>query len=55
MEEHVLVDRVRALAPMVAEHAREAEEARQPVDSVMQALEDAGVYRYFVPKKYGGY
>jgi alkylation response protein AidB-like acyl-CoA dehydrogenase len=40
---------------MVAEHARQAELARKPVDAVMQALEDTGVYRYFVPKKYGGY
>ncbi len=55
MTEQELVQRVRALAPMVAEHAAEAEAQRKPVDSVMKALEDAGVYRYFVPKKYGGY
>ncbi|HEY5646689.1 MAG TPA: acyl-CoA dehydrogenase family protein [Pseudomonadales bacterium] len=55
MEEQDLVDRVRALAPMVAAHARQAEEERKPVDSVMQAIEGAGVYRFFVPKRYGGY
>jgi alkylation response protein AidB-like acyl-CoA dehydrogenase len=55
MQEQELIERVRALAPMVAEHARQAEAERKPVDSVMKAIEDAGVYRYFVPKKYGGY
>ena len=55
MNEQELIERVRALVPMVAEHARQAEQERKPVDAVMQAIEDAGVYRYFVPKKYGGY
>ncbi len=55
MNEQELVERVRALAPMVEAHARQAEEERKPVDAVMKAIEDAGVYRYFVPKRYGGY
>jgi alkylation response protein AidB-like acyl-CoA dehydrogenase len=55
MQEQELVERVRALAPMVEAHARQAEEERKPVDAVMKAIEDAGVYRYFVPKEYGGY
>jgi len=55
VNEQELVERVRALAPMVEAHARQAEEERKPVDAVMKAIEEAGVYRYFVPKRYGGY
>jgi 3-hydroxy-9,10-secoandrosta-1,3,5(10)-triene-9,17-dione monooxygenase len=55
MQEQELIERVRDLVPMVAEHAAQAEQERKPVDAVMKALEDAGVYKFFVPKKYGGY
>ncbi len=55
MQEQDLVERARALAPMLAEYARQAEAERKPVDVVMQAIEDADLYRYFVPKKYGGF
>lgn len=55
MQEQELIERIRAVAPLVAEHAQQAEEERKPVDSVMQAIEETGAYRYFVPKKYGGY
>ena len=49
-----LIRRTRALAPMVAAHAAEAECLRRPVDSVWQALRDSGVFYHFVPKVYGG-
>ena len=55
MQERELVERVRNLVPMVEAHAEQAERERKPVDSVMKALEDAGVYKFFVPKRYGGY
>ncbi len=55
MTEAELLERVEALVPMLAEHAAEAERQRKPVDQVMQAIEDTGIYRYFVPKAYGGY
>jgi alkylation response protein AidB-like acyl-CoA dehydrogenase len=55
MREEELVDRIRALLPTVAEHAIQAEQERKPVDSVMKSLEEAGVYKFFVPKRYGGY
>ncbi len=55
MQEQELVERVRALVPMVAEYAAQAEQERKPVDSVMKALEEAGVYKFFVPTRYGGY
>ncbi|MGD8417466.1 MAG: acyl-CoA dehydrogenase family protein [Pseudomonadales bacterium] len=55
MEERELVERVREIVPLVEAHARQAEEERKPVDAVMMAIEETGVYHYFVPKKYGGY
>ena len=53
--EQALIDRLTALAPMLADNALAAERARRPVDAVMQAIEDTGAYRWFVPKRYGGY
>ncbi len=55
MQEQELVERIRALVPMVAAHAAQAERERKPVDAVMQAIEDTGAYKFFVPKRYGGY
>ena len=55
MEEQELIEKIRSLTPMVEAHASEAERIRKPVDKVMQAIEETQVYRYFVPKKYGGY
>ena len=50
-----LVARLQQLTPMLAEHARQAEEDRKPVDAVMAAIEATGAYRYFVPKRFGGF
>ena len=50
-----LVDRVRAIVPMIAEAAPEAEAARRPLDHVIDALRATGVFRSFVPARYGGY
>jgi alkylation response protein AidB-like acyl-CoA dehydrogenase len=55
MQERELIERIRALAPMVEAHARQAELDRKPVDAVMRAIEETGAYRWFVPKRYGGY
>jgi len=55
MNERQLIDNLKSLAPMLEEHAAEAERLRKPVDSVMKAVEDTQAYRYFVPKKYGGF
>ena len=49
-----LVKRARALMPLLAEHAAEAERLRKPVDSVIKALEEAEIYKLMVPKCYGG-
>ena len=50
-----LVDRVAALAPLIAERSFEAEAQRRPLDEVIDALKATGVFRSFVPKRYGGY
>jgi alkylation response protein AidB-like acyl-CoA dehydrogenase len=49
-----LRDRMLALAPLAAQHAREAEELRRPVDAVWNAIRKSGFFYQFVPKKYGG-
>ena len=55
MEEISLTRAISALAPMVEEHASEAERTRKPVDAVMKAIEETQAYRWFVPRKYGGF
>ena len=49
-----LVARARALTPLLAAHAAQAEKERKPVDSVIKAIEDAEIYKLMVPKCYGG-
>ena len=49
-----LLSRIQALAPLLLDNAEEAERIRKPVDEVMQALEDTGVFRFFVPRRFGG-
>ncbi|HTO06519.1 MAG TPA: hypothetical protein VMR86_05615 [Myxococcota bacterium] len=50
-----LLERVRALAPLIAERAADAELRRKPDDEVIEALKRTGVFRSFVPKRFGGY
>lgn len=50
-----LTARVRALIPLIAEHATQAEADRKPVDDVIEALEGSGVFKSFVPRRFGGY
>ena len=52
--ERELIDALKALTPMIREHAVEAERLRRPVDEVMHAIEATGAYRWFVPRRYGG-
>ncbi|MEQ9450119.1 MAG: hypothetical protein RJQ07_00925 [Pseudomonadales bacterium] len=53
--ERELIDAMKALTPLLREHAAEAERQRKPVDKVMHAIEATGAYRWFVPKRYGGH
>lgn len=49
-----LLEDVRALLPAIAADATNTEANRRPSDRHMQALADTGLYRFFVPKRYGG-
>jgi len=49
-----LAERARKLAPLLAEHAREAEQQRRPDDRVIQALREARIFDLMVPTCYGG-
>jgi alkylation response protein AidB-like acyl-CoA dehydrogenase len=50
-----LIERARALAPLLAEHAAEAERLRRPHDAVIAALEDAEIFKLMVPRQHGGF
>jgi alkylation response protein AidB-like acyl-CoA dehydrogenase len=50
-----LLERIRALVPLVAERAADAEQKRKPDDDVIDALKASGVFRSFVPRRFGGY
>ncbi len=47
--------RVRALLPEIAASATAAEQARKVDDRVMEALARTGVFRAYVPRRFGGY
>ena len=49
-----LVEQARALAPLLAQHAAEAERLRQPHDAVIAALEASGIFELMVPHCHGG-
>jgi alkylation response protein AidB-like acyl-CoA dehydrogenase len=49
-----LTARARALTPLLASHAAEAERIRKPVDTIIQALEEAEIFKLMVPRCYGG-
>lgn len=49
-----LLDRVRALAPVIAERAPHAETLRKPNDETIDALVDAEIIQMLVPGKWGG-
>lgn len=50
-----LIDRAKALAPMLAEHAAPSEALRHPTDEVMTAIEEAEIFKLMVPTRYGGF
>ena len=50
-----LVERVRALAPLISQRSFDAERARKPDDEVIEALKASGVFKSFVPRHFGGY
>lgn len=46
---------MRGVVPLVAARAAEAERERKPDDEVIDALRATGVFRSFVPRRFGGY
>ncbi|MEL6827946.1 MAG: acyl-CoA dehydrogenase family protein [Pseudomonadota bacterium] len=50
-----LIKEAQKLVPLLKEKAREAEEARRPLDEVIKAIEDSGLFSLLVPKCYGGH
>ena len=49
-----LIRRAVALKPLFTDNALKAEQDRKPVDHVIDAVKDAGLFYHFVPRKYGG-
>lgn len=43
------------LLPLVRDHARDAELARQPHDAVIEAVRESGLFAMMVPERFGGH
>ena len=50
-----LIKQAENLAPLLRETAREAETNRKPLDHVIEAIRESGLFSLMVPKKYGGH
>lgn len=50
-----LIKQAENLAPLLRETAREAEVNRKPLDHVIEAIRESGLFSLMVPKKYGGH
>ena len=50
-----LLDRARALFPLMREHARRADDERHLVPEMVSAFTDAGIIRTVIPRRWGGY
>ncbi len=50
-----LIEAARGMAPMLRQHAEQAEKASRIPDHVYGALVDNGFFRILLPKRYGGY
>ena len=50
-----LVDRARALQPLLARHAGDGYINRRLPDEVIDALTQAGLFRMLTPRRFGGY
>jgi alkylation response protein AidB-like acyl-CoA dehydrogenase len=49
-----LVEKAAALAPLIRAHAEESERERRLAPAVVDALHDAGLFRMYVPERFGG-
>lgn len=50
-----VVARAEALQPMIREHAAKTEADRRVTTECIEAINQAGVFKVSVPKRYGGY
>ena len=50
-----LVERARALVPMLRQRADEVERARSVPADIIQAFKDAGFFRILQPRRWGGW
>lgn len=50
-----LVERTRAIRPLLAANAGQGEADRRVTDESIKAMTDAGLFKIAVPKRYGGY
>jgi 3-hydroxy-9,10-secoandrosta-1,3,5(10)-triene-9,17-dione monooxygenase len=50
-----MIDRAIALRPLLREQSAETEQRTYPSEEIHQACLDAGFYRLYVPRRYGGY
>jgi 3-hydroxy-9,10-secoandrosta-1,3,5(10)-triene-9,17-dione monooxygenase len=50
-----MIDRAIALRPLLREQSAETERRTYPSDEIHQACVDAGFYRLYIPRRYGGY
>lgn len=49
------IQAARALTPLIRERARDAEIARRPLDEVIEAVRETGLFSIMVPRRYGGH
>ncbi|MEM9623960.1 MAG: acyl-CoA dehydrogenase family protein [Pseudomonadota bacterium] len=50
-----LVKQAESLVPLLRDTAREAERQRKPLDHVIEAIRDSGLFALMVPKQHGGF
>ena len=50
-----LVERAKALRPLLQKNAAKTEEERRVPEESIQAIAEAGLFRITVPRRYGGY
>ncbi|MEO1055689.1 MAG: hypothetical protein AAFY28_02105 [Actinomycetota bacterium] len=50
-----LVEAAENLVPLLRQKARDAEIARRPLDEVIDAIRDSGLFALFVPRRHGGH
>jgi alkylation response protein AidB-like acyl-CoA dehydrogenase len=50
-----MIEKAQALAPLFEQNARDAEVARRPMEHVIDAVKESGLFAMMVPKRYGGF